>query len=282
VSGREPYRGKRFSLLTQHGKERVIAPLLAERLDVRVELATGFDTDTLGTFTREIPRDGTQLEAARKKATTGMDLLHLDHGLASEGAFGAAPFGFFPWNVEVVVLVDRERDIEIVGRAQGPARHLHEHVTSLEALASFARRAGVPDHGLVVRPDGENDPRVRKGLTGFPALREAFEEAMAEAQSSSVFVENDLRAHMNPTRMGVIREATSNQNERIESSCPRCGTPGFWRVERTAGLPCRDCGSPTDEPRAERWACITTDHFEIRDLSRGRFADPYRCNTCNP
>lgn len=40
--------------------------------------------------------------------------------------------------------------------------------------------------------------------------------------------------------------------------------------------------SPTDDARAERWACAAADHFEIRDISSGRFADPYRCNVCNP
>jgi len=59
-----PYRGKRFSLLTQHGKEQIMAPLFAESFGAELELATGFDTDSLGTFTRDIARHGDQLEAA--------------------------------------------------------------------------------------------------------------------------------------------------------------------------------------------------------------------------
>jgi len=53
-------------------KERVIAPVLEPALGCQIELVDGFDTDQLGTFTRDIPRDGTQLEAARKKARIGM------------------------------------------------------------------------------------------------------------------------------------------------------------------------------------------------------------------
>ena len=46
------YAGERIALLTQHGKERVIAPRIEPALGCVVEHVTGFDTDTLGTFTR--------------------------------------------------------------------------------------------------------------------------------------------------------------------------------------------------------------------------------------
>lgn len=278
----DSYRNERFSLLTQHGKERIMAPLFAEAFGVALELASGFDTDLLGTFTRDIARQGDQLEAARRKAEKGMELLDVQCGVASEGAFGPDPFGLFPWNVELVVLVDRVRSIELVGRAQGAAHHLHEQVATHDALDAFARRAGFPEHGLVVRPDGQNDLRIRKGIVEWLLLHAAFEEALSQSRSGAVFVESDLRAHMNPTRMEMIRKATANLIERMNSACPGCGTPGFWLVERIAGLPCRDCGLPTDETSAERWSCVAADYSETRDLSAGRFADPYRCGTCNP
>ena len=79
------YRGRRVALLTRHGKERALAPVLEPALGCRVERVGGYDTDQLGTFTREIPRAGTQLEAARRKARIGMELAGLPLGLASEG-----------------------------------------------------------------------------------------------------------------------------------------------------------------------------------------------------
>jgi len=276
------YRGGRFSLLTQHGKESVVTPLFREMLDATVELTTGFDTDTLGTFTRDVARLGNQLEAARTKANKGMELLGLPCGIASEGSFGPDPFGLFAWNVELMILVDRPRGIEIVGLAQGPAQDHHGRVSTLEALESFARGARFPDHGLVVRPDDDRDPRVRKGLTDWPALHEAFEQALAQSQNATVFIESDLRAHMNPTRMAVIRQAAENLIQRMRSECPSCSLPGYWRVERILGLPCRDCGSPTNEARAERWRCVAGDHQEVRELSPGALGDPVRCNDCNP
>ena len=86
-----PYSGRRVALLTQHGKEGVIAPVLDAALGCRVERVNGFDTDLIGTFTRDIPRTGTQVEAARRKARIGMELSGLPRGLASEGAFGPDP-----------------------------------------------------------------------------------------------------------------------------------------------------------------------------------------------
>lgn len=277
-----PYRGTRVSLLTQHGKEQVMAPLLSEALGAEVELATGFDTDTLGTFTREIPRPGLQLATARAKAEKGMEILGLDCGLASEGAFGPDPYGLFVQNLELVVWVDRSRGIEVVGRAQAPGHHLHARVTDRAALDAFAHKAGFPTHGLVVRPDHEDDPRMAKGLTTPGALHQAFDEALAASHSRAVWVESDLRAHMNPTRMGVIRAATADLVARLQSHCPKCDLPGFWKVERLPGRPCSVCGSPTAVARAERWACATGAHSETRDLDVGVLADPSRCDLCNP
>lgn len=134
----------------------------------------------------------------------------------------------------------------------------------------------------MAEPDGPDDPRIRKGLVTTSALYEAFDEARAQSRSGEVFVEVELRAHLNPTRMEMIRKATADLIARVKSPCPRCGSPGFGMVERLRGLPCRDCDSPTDEARAERWRCVTGDHEEIREVASGRYGDPYRCGTCNP
>lgn len=52
-------------------KERVFTPVLEAAPGCLVVRVTGYDTERLGTFTRDIPRAGTQLEA-RKKARFGM------------------------------------------------------------------------------------------------------------------------------------------------------------------------------------------------------------------
>lgn len=277
------YDGRAIALLTQHGKERVIAPLFRRALGARVERVAGYDTDRLGTFTREIPRPGTQREAARRKARIGMELAGLTCGLASEGAFGPDPHaGLFPWNVELVMLVDDRACVEVCGIAEGPARHVHGRVETLKALNALARKAGFPHHHLVVRPDGENDPRLRKGISERRSLAEAFDWARAASTSGCVFVENDLRAHANPTRMRTIRAAAEDLVRRLRSRCPACGAPGYWLVERLTGLPCAACGSPTREVSAERHGCVNCSHGEVRARTDRPHADPSRCDVCNP
>ena len=152
------YRGAAFALLTQHGKEAAIGPIFARAFDAAVRRVDGFDTDTLGTFTRDVPRAGSQLEAARRKARLAIELAGLPRGLGSEGSFAPGPFGLGTWNLELVVLIDDARGIEIIGRAQGAATCAHALVRTRDELEALARRAEFPAHGLVVRPDASEDP----------------------------------------------------------------------------------------------------------------------------
>ena len=56
AGGAGGYLGRRAAFLTQHGKEKVVAPTLEAMLGSKVSHVTGYDTDLLGTFTRDIPR----------------------------------------------------------------------------------------------------------------------------------------------------------------------------------------------------------------------------------
>ena len=87
----DPFGGRRVSLATCHGKERLLARPFRRGLDLTVVLATGLDTDAFGTFSGERPRPADAPEACRRKAEAGMDRTGLDLGLASEGSFGAQP-----------------------------------------------------------------------------------------------------------------------------------------------------------------------------------------------
>lgn len=278
-----PRMGTHIALLTRHGKERVLAPVLEPVLGGRLFRVDDFDTDTLGNFTREIPRAGTQIEAARKKARIGMTRSGHARGLGSEGAFGADPFaGLVPWNVEVVVLIDDQLGIEIVGVAEGPAVHVHREVGDWPAAMAFARDARFPEHHLVVRPDGPDNPCCEKGLDRWDTLEQAFLRAQAASGVGRVFLESDLRAHANPTRMDTIRHAAENLAARYRSACPRCSAPGFSVVEHLTGLPCSDCGAPTREFLAEVWKCPKCAYTEQRVRAERTHADPARCDLCNP
>ena len=284
ISGEDvAYSGRPVALLTQHGKERVIAVALEPALGCRVERVTGYDTDLLGTFTRNIPRAGTQLEAARRKARLGMDLSGLPLGIASEGSFVPDPFtGMFPWNVEFMIWIDDERGLEIVGVAQGKTNCAHVLTANWQEAEAFARRAEFPEHHLVVRPEGENDPRIRKGIADWTDLQAAFAWALDQSESRCAFIETDMRAHANPTRMDNIRLAAEDLASKLSSFCPACGTPGFWIVEHLAGLPCEACGAPTHETCADVYGCCKCAHRVTRERTGAVHASAGRCDYCNP
>ena len=277
------YAGERMALLTKHGKEGVIAPVLEPGLGCKIERVSGYDTDLLGTFTREIPRDGTQIEAARKKARIGMDLARMPLGLASEGSFGPDPLlGAVPWNVECLLFIDDHLGFEVAGFAQGAARSGQAFAEDWEEGLLFARQAGFPDHGLVLRPEGAEDGRILKDVRDWAALERAFRRMRTTSESGRVFFEIDLRAHVNPTRREMIRCAAENLLEKIRSLCPACGLPGFEVVDRVNGIPCADCGFPTNEVRAEVYGCRKCAHRAVRERSSPAKGNPLYCDFCNP
>lgn len=276
------YDDQVIALLTQHGKETLLTPVFEPALGCRIERVQGFDTDQLGTFAGEIKRLDGQLETARKKARIGMDLSGASIGLASEGAFVADPFGgLMPWNVEVLVWLDDRMQLEIVGMAQGPARSLHRALHGLDALTQFAAEAGFPQHHLVLRPQSPTDTRVRKGLSDWPALKQAFLDCQRASNNQTVYAENDHRAFCSPTRQAMIERAAFDLLKKITSACPQCDMPGFSIVGHQTGRPCRACARPTALARSYNWRCGAC-HFVKEEIASELLADPSRCDFCNP
>ena len=279
----QDYSGQRIALLTQHGKERVIAPVLEPALGCQVQLVSDFDTDQLGSFTRDIPRPGSQLEAARRKARIGMERSGLSIGLASEGSFGPDPLtGLFPWNVELLVLIDDLQGIEIVGMAQGEAQSGHLLTGDWDEARAFAATEDFPAHQLVLRPQHQDDQRLHKGIADWDRLRSCFEDCKAQAGNGLVFLETDLRAFANPSRMSRIGEAASDLLRRLQSRCPACDRPGYWVTERQAGLPCEACGEPTAIYRVEIWHCPSCTHRAVVPRTDRTSVGPQHCQHCNP
>jgi hypothetical protein len=279
----KPYAGLKASLLTQHGKESVICPQLFDSNGLEVVHVSGYDTDNLGTFTRDIPRYGSQLDAARKKARVGMELSGLKLGIASEGAFDNDPHtGMFSWNYELVILIDDHRDIEIVGFFGGLAQSASRQVSSWDEVNAFLSVARFNTHQLVIRPDDENHPESRKGVKDLETLKMTYEWAKRISKNGNVFIENDLRAHTNPTRMANILKATEDLSRKMNSLCPECELPGFWVTERKKGLPCSSCEEPTNLPIAYIWSCVKCECKKEIPIPNQTKADPMKCDYCNP
>ena len=274
---------RRVAFLTQHGKQDLVKIPLESALGCELVHTDAYDTDRLGTFTREIARPGSQLDAARRKAQIGMALTGAPVSIASEGSFGTDPFGgFMPWNTELLLWVDPANELEVTGIAQGPAQSLHRTVDSLDGLMRFAQDAQFPGHHLVMRPEHEDHGDVVKNIHDEQTLVQVFAKLQAQSASGKVFVENDLRAFCNPTRQALIRKACDDLILKLQSPCPQCQSPGFWVQSHMAGLPCRACGQKTRLPVAQVWHCAACQHEEQRALPSEPWADPSRCDFCNP
>jgi len=277
------YTGRQVALLTQHGKQTLLAPILEPALGCRLQHVSGFDTDQLGTFSREIPRAGNQLDAARRKARKGMELAGLPLGLASEGSFGPDPVsGMLPWNVEILVWIDDELGLEVVGRAQGSGCQAHLRTDDWDAAEAFARRLGFPAQGLLLRPDHADDPRIHKDFDSWAALAAQFAALRGQSASGQVFIETDGRAHANPTRRATIATAAEDLAARLAGRCPSCEAPGYGRIESLPGLPCSACQTPTLQAYADRFGCPRCAHRETHLRSDRESADPRHCPHCNP
>ena len=271
---------------TMHGKERVVASLLDGALGLKVRVPDGFDTDRFGTFSREIERTGTQLGAARAKIAAVFELdLEARIGLASEGSFGPHPYlPFVPLGREILVLIDRKTGFELIGyHADLSARYAHVPARTLAEALEFAERIGFPQHGLIVMgADGEQPVwgyPLSKTIETVDQLQRSVEQAIARC--GTAFIQTDMRAHRNPTRMRAIKRATLDLVRRFRSLCPECERPGFAVTERLAGLPCAWCGEPTEALREEVMVCAGCGHRIGRPAAAVQ-ADPGQCSACNP
>ena len=134
----------------------------------------------------------------------------------------------------------------------------------------------------MIRPDDEYHQEYRKGIDTIESLKEAYDWANNLSKKGNVFVENDLRAHTNPTRMANILKATEDLARKINSLCPECESPGFSITENKKGLPCSHCGFPTNLPVANIWSCVKCEHKKEVTINNQTTADPSKCNYCNP
>lgn len=286
IEAPHPYVGRSAVLATMHRKEQAIAPALIAILGLLVVPAPGLDTDRLGTFAGEIPREGTMLEVAVRKARLGMSATGLPLGIASEGTFGPHPaIPFMPAGMELLVFVDDEREI-VVHESLIAETTNFDHLAVLpgETLGSFLERIGFPAHGLIVR---SNEAALTVALAKGIVDRESLDRAIAEAASASADgrarLETDMRAHFNPTRMRSLATLAQRLAQRLATLCPACGTPGFGRTGTRTGLTCDDCGTPTEMVAAQIFGCPKCDHREERPRPDGLQTAPARyCPQCNP
>lgn len=274
-------------IATMHQKEKVIAPLLEQELEIRTLVPPDFNTDVFGTFTREIKRHGTQIAAAKLKAETALKLTGETLAVASEGSF--VPHPLVPYiysNREIVILVDKQNEIEIIGEEFSLETNFnYQIVDNLQEAYDFAAKIGFPEHGLVMSWEDKStqNREIIKGITTEAKFQATINIALKNSVNGKVNLETDMRALYNPTRMQNIAKATFNLLTKIKSLCPNCSAPGFAITEKIAGLPCGMCSMPTSLTLAVIYQCQKCGFKQEKLFTEhGEFADPAQCNYCNP
>lgn len=281
-----PYCSRQAVLATKHAKERAIARPFRVALGLELVATPDLDTDLLGTFSGEVPRVGAALDVCERKARLGMAVTGLPFGLASEGSFGPHPFfPFMPAGIEIMTFVDDERSFVLSESFLAErTNYAHREARSIDDLANWLPAIRFPSHALIVRTksDGVGAP-VEKGIVSIDRLRAAIARAAATSNDGVAWVETDMRAHLNPTRMATIRRLAFRLARRLATPCPACAAPGWGQTGTIPGLPCDFCGTPTEMVRYQIFSCVTCNHREEKPRPDSRISTlQQHCPYCNP
>ena len=274
------FEGRKVIIATKHGKENVIGPALKKAFRMRYSVSANLDTDQLGTFTGEVPRVLSPLEAAREKCRLALDEQgDADMAIASEGSFGPHPTLYFmPADEEILLLVDRKNALEIVVKQTSLNTNFGSFSSdSEETKMSFFKRVKFPSHALIVK---ESD-FIEKGIQAKEHLNRAINACFSLYGRYEILT--DMRAMYNPSRMAVIKEATDKLIQKMKSQCPACGKPGFGITDALKGLVCSTCSMPTRSVKVVIYSCEGCHYTEKKDFPEGKMEeDPMFCDFCNP
>lgn len=277
------FKGRNLLIATKHEKEKVIAPILEKELGVKCFLASDLDTDKLGTFTGEVERKDNPIITARNKCLMAMELTNCDLAIASEGSFGSHPTIFFAHaDDEFLLFIDKKNELEISARELSLETNFNgSEIKTGKELQEFAANSKFPSHGLILRKSKDDLGDIVKGITNEEQLNKAFYTLITNY--GTAYVETDMRAMYNPTRMKVIEKAAFKLVDKIKSLCPRCETPGFGIMDRKEGLPCQQCHFPTRSTLSYIYSCQKCNYKKEEKYPNGKQTeDPMYCDICNP
>jgi hypothetical protein len=275
--------GRKIVIGTKHQKESILGPMLEKELHVNCAVTTGLDTDQLGTFSGEIERIKSPIETVRAKCLLAMDVEKVDLAIATEGSFGSHPTALFAYaNDEIIMLLDQKNNIEIVERVLSLETNFDaQEIHSFSELEAFTKKAKFPSHGVILKDKKKKWNKIVKGIQSPNELNKVFHDILKD--NPSCYVETDMRASCNPTRMKVIEEACSKLIRKIKSACPNCQYPGFGVVRAEAGLLCNSCKRPTRSIFSHIYQCKNCDFEQKKKYPYDKETeDPMYCDYCNP
>lgn len=279
------YQNQLIVIATMHQKEQVIGPVFSELLGLK-SVTANIDTDQLGTFTAEVERKTSALTCARHKCELAIAATNIPIAAANEGSFGPHPFiPCIASDHEILYFIDQERNLALHHTLVTTNTNYDRKVISnLSILNNFAKQVLFPSHALIVRPNKSTQvSKIYKGIQNRDALERIFLECCCLSDDGQSLVETDMRAHMNPTRMSVIKQLAYAFAKRLATPCPFCDHPGWSVVEKKSGLECATCGSETDMIRSYIFGCSKCHNQKETPREDGMLrASAQYCSHCNP
>lgn len=274
------FQNRNLYIATKHKKEGVIQPIFESNFGLSCFVPENFDSDVLGTFSTEIERTLSPVDAAREKCRIVASTYKADLVIASEGSFGAHPIvGFIPLDEEILMVLDFKNNLEIkVVERSVKTNFNSQEITGVNELFDFAYKARFPSHGIILKGNCEGKYNYFKGIVDHRILVNRFHTL--KKTSENISVETDMRAMYNPTRMEVIRQAALKLAEKIKTYCPKCSSPGFGAERSVTGL---KCSLPTRSTKAHVCQCQKCNYEEEINFPNTKHAeDPMYCDFCNP
>jgi hypothetical protein len=279
------FRDLAVTFATKHQKAKAARESFAAILNNQInEIA--IDSDLVGTFSGEVERPGSMLDALRAKIALARQASTARFLLVSEGSFSTAGgFGLIAQGIEMLLLYDVLQDVEVIEQyISWNTNYATREVSTSEELQRFLELISFGSHALVLYPSGMSaGSEIVKGITDLDEARQAFSRCKELSPNARVMAMSDMRAHLNPTRMECIARCCALLAKRLATYCPLCRSGGFGLIATVPGLPCEMCGQPTGRALAEKHACAVC-KFETREVRRDRkmYADPAECHRCNP
>lgn len=269
----EPYINSTVALLTKHGKENIIAPILSESFNVQLIHTDKFDTDSLGSFDHKILRTLSPIECALRKAYLSCELTACQQGIGSEGSINSQ-FGIGVVDEEFIAFVDTKRNLEIIAHAKKALSLSIFELKNPEDLASQLSDLTLNNN--------QQKWILQQGNEWVKGL--SSRELESQITTWPAKIEPDLRAMNCPQRQAVIALATRDLINRLHAYCPQCEMINFVPKVKQTGLdylPCELCSLPTNKVVPLTKHCDNCGFTEAQS-SKTAVASAFYCNFCNP
>lgn len=272
-----------FYLTTKHQKSEALLTPCKEILGAHIS-EFFFDTDTLGTFSGEIPRKKTSRETVREKCLISIMHSTNPYALATEASFGPHPQNpFIPSHFEQIYFVDSIRNFELcVSKIFTNTNYFMGIASTLNELIEIAEKCFFPTHGIILKehPYEKNSVLIKDSMT-YEDLHKGYHSLTTQKSNKKVIVETDMRAHRNPTRMNNIGALGYELFTRLLETCPTCHLPGWGIIEQLPGLECARCGFSTPLAKYNVYGCVSCPYKITHEIPQ-QAATPTVCPYCNP